>query len=250
MTTRDTTGLRAKADSLETALSQRALVAAWAIIQWPWLLRSLRGGSRAEKAALLKYLELPADALPSLGSWKADTALLGHIVRAVEELRPREVVELGCGASSLILARALQRNGAGRLTSFDQHRDFVAATRAWLAEYGLHATMHEAPLVADPSRWGPLWYDLTHLPATIDLLVIDGPPWAINPFVRGRAEVLFTRIAPGGLVVLDDAARPGERIVARRWRQDWPEFTWRFDNNGTKGTLIGRRKRQGATSLT
>lgn len=243
MTTRDTTGLLAKTDSFETALSQRAFVAAWATIQWPWLLRSLWGGRKADKAALLDHLDLPADALPNLGSWKADTALLAHIVGAVEELRPREVVELGCGASSLVLARALQRNGGGRLTSFDQHRDFVSATRAWLAEHGLHADMHEAPLVADPSRWGPLWYDLTHLPATIDLLVIDGPPWAINPFVRGRAEVLFARIAPGGIVLLDDAARPGERVVARRWRQAWPTFDWRFDRKGTKGTLIGRRRR-------
>lgn len=242
MTTRDTTGLLAKTDSFKTALTQRALVAAWATIQWPWLLRSLWGGRKADKAALLHRLDLPGDALPNLGSWKADTVLLAHIVAAVEELRPREAVELGCGASSLVLARALQRNGGGRMTSFDQHGDFVAATRVWLAEHGLHAEMHEAPLVADPSRWGPVWYDLTHLPATIDLLVIDGPPWAINPFVRGRAEVLFARIPPGGIVLLDDAARPGERVVARRWRQTWPEFAWIFDATGTKGTLTGRRR--------
>ena len=78
-------------------------------------------------------------------------------------------------------------------------------------------------------------------PPSIDLLVIDGPPWAINPFVRGGAEVLFDRIVPGGIVLLDDAARPGERVVANRWRQRWPEFRFEYLGGG-KGTLVGQRQ--------
>lgn len=243
MTTRDTTGLLARSDhALVRSLSERALVAAWAAIQWPWLLRSLAGGRLRDKHALLDRLELPYDALPHLGSWKADTVLLHHIVDTVERLRPREVVELGCGASTLVLARALQRHGGGRLTSYDQHAGFVAATAQWIGDYGLAADLRHAPVVADPSRWSEAWYELTHLPATIDLLVIDGPPWALNPFIRGRAEILFSRIAPGGVVLLDDAARPGERVVARRWKRTWPQFSWRYDGLGTKGTLIGLRR--------
>lgn len=243
MTTRETTGLLPRNDdALVRSLSERALVAAWATIQWPWLLRSLSGGRLRDKHALLDRLDLPHDALPHLGSWKADTVLLKHIVDAVEDVRPREAVELGCGASTLVLARALQRNGGGRLTSYDQHAGFVAATGDWLGEHGLAADMRHAPVVPDRSRWSEAWYELTHLPPAIDLLVIDGPPWALNPFVRGRAEILFSRISPGGLVLLDDAARPGERVVARRWREDWPQFTWHYDGRGAKGTLIGRRR--------
>lgn len=242
MTTRETTRMLAERDELVRGFRERAMVAAWATIQWPWLLRSLSGGRRRDKRALLARLGLPMDALPHLGSWKADTVLLGHIVDAVERLRPRQVVELGCGASTLVLARALQRNGAGRLTSFDQHAGFVAATAAWLGDHGLHADLRHAPVVPDPSRWSEAWYDLTHLPPSIDLLVIDGPPWSLNPFIRGRAEVLFGRVAPGGLILLDDAARPGERVVARRWREDWPQFAWRYDARGAKGTLIGHKR--------
>jgi hypothetical protein len=47
----------------------------------------------------------------------------------------------------------------------------------------------------------------------------------------------------GGTVMLDDAARPGERLVARRWRKRWPNFTFRLDKSGSKGTLIGTRLR-------
>jgi predicted O-methyltransferase YrrM len=59
--------------------------------------------------------------------------------------------------------------------------------------------------------------------------------------VRGSAERLFDRIAPGGVVMLDDAARPGERIVARRWRERWPDFEFRL-LPGIKGTLMGVRR--------
>ena len=105
-----------------------------------------------------------------------------------------------------------------------------------------HAAMRHAPLVEDPSAWSHNWYDLPSLPREIDLLVIDGPPWTLNPFVRGRAEVLFDRIVPGGMVLLDDAARPGERVVAQRWRRDWPDFRFTL-LPGAKGTLVGERLR-------
>ncbi len=242
MTTRETTGLLAQSDHLTRSLGQRALVIAWAVIQWPWLLRSLHGGRLKDKHALLDRIGLPYDALPNLGSWKADTVLLRHIVDAIEELRPREVVELGCGASTLVIAKALQLHGGGRLSSFDQHADFVSATAAWLDDHGLAANLHHAPLIVDHSRWSEIWYDLSHLPLTIDLLVVDGPPWALSPFGRGRAEELFARIAPGGMILLDDAARPGERLVASRWRAAWPQFEFRYDSSGAKGTLIGRRR--------
>ena len=54
-------------------------------------------------------------------------------------------------------------------------------------------------------------YQLSDVPTDIDLLIVDGPPWAIHPYVRGAAASLFARIRPGGRVLLDDAARPGEQ---------------------------------------
>jgi predicted O-methyltransferase YrrM len=243
MTSREKTAFLALDDAGPARpLSEKLFTIAWGAIQWPWLARSLWGGRLADKLALLDRLGLPHDALPHLGSWKADTYFLWRIVEAIERLRPREVVELGCGASTLVLAKALELNGGGRLSSFDQHAGFAESTARWLASHGLAATMRHAPIVEDPTSWSHTWYDLTGLPAEIDLLVIDGPPWTLNPFVRGRAEQLFERIAPGGIILLDDAARPGERVVATRWRRDWPNFRFTL-LPGAKGTLVGERLR-------
>ena len=242
MTSRETTGLFAREHgAIDRPLDERLFTLAWGAIQWPWLLRSLHGGLKSEKAALLARLDLPHDALPNLGSWKADTYFLGHIVSAIEQLEPTTVVELGCGASSLVMAKALSLNGGGRLLSYDQDAGFVAATGEWLASHGLSADIQHAPLRPDASAWSSIWYDLPCVPAQIDLLVIDGPPWAINPLIRGRAERLFERIRPGGRVLLDDAARPGERVVALRWRRDWQNFAFEYDGRGAKGTLVGTR---------
>ena len=243
MTSREKTALLTLDDSGPSRpFSEKLFTIAWGAIQWPWLARSLWGGKLADKHALLDRLGLPHDALPNLGSWKADTYFLWRMVGAIEKMRPREVVELGCGASTLVLAKALERNGGGRLTSYDQHPDFVEATGRWLAGHGLSATMRHAPIVEDPTTWSHTWYDLSGVPSDIDLLVIDGPPWSLNPFIRGRAEQLFERIVPGGMVLLDDAARPGERVVATRWRRDWPNFRFTL-LPGAKGTLVGERLR-------
>ena len=103
--------------------------------------------------------------------------------------------------------------------------------------------MRYAPLGAPALGWPGLWYQPGALPDAIDLLIIDGPPWTIHPLTRGSAESLFARIASGGAVMLDDAARPGERLVARRWRKAWPGFDFRLMRGGTKGTLVGLRAR-------
>lgn len=213
---------------------------AYGAIQWPWLLKSLWGGRKRDKQALLERLQLPPDALPKLGSWKADTGFLNRIVDHIEAHRPSQVVELGSGASTLIAARALELHGGGRLTSFDQHHDFVVAVRTWLGDYGLTADIEYAPLIPAALPWPASWYDLTGLPDTIDMLLIDGPPWTLHPLVRGSAECLFDRIAPGGVIMLDDASRPGERVIAARWRRRWSDFEWRLVP-GIKGMLIGIR---------
>lgn len=212
-------------------------------IGWPWLLRSLSGGSKAVKQELMQRLALAPDSLPHLGSWKADTGFLSLIVEHIEAHRPQFVVELGAGASSLVVAKALQLNGGGALISCDQHADFVESTRAWLAENHVEAELRATPFRRSPHGWPGVWYDHGPLPERIDLLLVDGPPWTVHPFVRGAADSLFDRLPVGGTVMLDDAARPGERVVAAKWRKRWPDFHFELVNRGTKGTLIGTRLR-------
>ncbi len=210
-------------------------------IGWPWLLRSRSGGGAAARADLLRLIELPDHALPArLGGWRGDALFLGHLAGIVLRDRPAQVIELGGGTTTLVIAQALHLAGGGRLTSIDGDRGFADETRALLAAQGLSADVRAVPLATPPGGWPGEWYDHGPLPDVIDLLVVDGPPWALHPLVRGAAASLFDRIPIGGRVMLDDAARPGERLVARRWARAWPGFTW-HRLAGPAGTLVGTR---------
>ena len=221
------------------------MVAAFGVIGAPFLLRSLYGGSAEAKTALLDRLGLPHDALQSLGGWSADVGLLERITDHIVQHRPTTVVEFGSGASTLVIAAALDRAGVANPTfvSFEQKAEFRDSTRHLVESFGLRADVRHAPLAAAPPPWEGLWYDHGPVPSPIDLLVVDGPPWLIHPFTRGSAESLFDKIRIGGTIILDDAARPGERVVARRWRRNWPNFDFALERIGSKGALVGRRLR-------
>ncbi len=246
MTTKDATSPMPRSDPLDPSLGRKsiedhALVLFFGAIGWPWLLKSLSGGTKRARRALLELLRLPAEALPALGSWKADAGFLRLIAETIFGQKPKTVVEFGAGATTLVAARALKLADAGSLTSFDQHADYVESVRRWLNEYGLAADMRLAPLTRRIADWPGRWYDHGAVPDAIDLLIVDGPHWAVHPYGRGAADSLFDRISPGGTVLLDDASRPGERIVANRWKKRWPHFRFELVESGTKGTLVGTR---------
>ena len=247
MTGRHATAYLPRREDIDPALRRKsasdwAHVLFYGAIGWPFLLRSLSGGSKAARTNLLARLDLPEAALPNLGSWKADAGFLTLVAETILAQKPPSVVELGCGATSLVAARALALAGGGDLVGFDQHEDYVASVRSWLSGYGLDASLFAAPLTRTDADWPGRWYDLAdRAPERIGLLIVDGPPWAVHPFVRGAAETLFPRLSPGGLVLLDDADRPGERVIAARWRKRWPDFEFRLARVGAKGTLVGRR---------
>ena len=232
------------ADRLRAAtrtLNDRLAVGVGGAVGWPWLLKSLGDGGPVARARLLERTGLPDEALPRLGSWRADADFLDIIAARILDHRPATVVELGGGTSTLVAAHCLARNGGGRLVSIDGNADFAEETRQRLADGGFEAEVWAAPIEVQDTGWPGAWYRLPPLPDRIDLLIVDGPPWTLHPMVRGAAATLFDRVPVGGAVLLDDAARPGERLVARRWRKEWPDFDFTRVTN-TAGTLIGVRR--------
>src|SRR3712207_5661364 len=96
MTTRDATSLLPRIGDTEVIGKAGRSPADWAAllafgaVQWPWLLNSLRGGTTDAKQALLARLDLPEDALPNLGAWKADAGLLTLVADHILEHQPKD----------------------------------------------------------------------------------------------------------------------------------------------------------------
>jgi Methyltransferase domain len=75
------------------------------------------------------------------------------------------------------------------------------------------------------------WYDTRMLSdlSDVDLLLIDGPPTARRADMRYPSLPFFwSRLAPGAIVLLDDAARPAERAMAAAWERQFPAASYEY----------------------
>ena len=149
---------------------------------------------------------------------------LFHLVR---RHRPKLIMELGCGSSSVLFAAALRANGAGRVISIENDREHLDRTAQYLRQTELSEWVElvEAPLVEQAfGDRSLLWYDITALRArmseTIDLLFIDGPPGRLQALSRYPAlPALYPHLSPQALVLVDDGRREDETQMVKLWRE-------------------------------
>lgn len=162
--------------------------------------------------------------------WSSGAMRPAGLLTVVREARARgaaHIVECGCGLSTVALARLTARIG-GSLIALEHDAEWAERVRADIVADGLdaHARVVHAPLAAHPlALSGGGWYEAGAVAGAldgerIDVLLVDGPP-AYEPsdaLARYPAlPALRAGLAAGTAVILDDAARPGERRVLDRW---------------------------------
>jgi len=181
--------------------------------------------------ALLKF----SAPIPPTRSWAASPDLLLTIADLVRTRKPRLVVELGSGVSTLIVAKA----GARKVISIDNSAEFAMKTREMLKAHKIRGVeVRVAPLKAHAS--GVDWYDTAKLKdlKKIDMLIIDGPPGSKNPDARKPAlKELLAKLSPNVVVVIDDVNRIGERQLAEAFAKALPRHTLSILNH-EKGTAV------------
>jgi predicted O-methyltransferase YrrM len=193
----------------------------------------------------------PSVPLPPMRSWaiSPDFALL--LVRLISERKPRRIVEFGGGTSTLVCAYCIRQLGVGEILSVDHDAYFADQTRRELQRHGLSrwVDVRLAPLEAatylDDKGERIEWYAdevVSALPGDIDLVVIDGPPAEQKPFARYPAlPAIADRLTQGGLLILDDADRPGEQAVIDRWRQEFAYIDYAHEPT-EKGACIAQNQ--------
>ncbi len=192
---------------------------------------------------LCERLGLAPAQLPYTPNWSAAPDFLGLIVDHVLGTRPTTIVECGSGMTTLMLARACAINGHGHLYSLENGADYAANTRTAIAAYGLqdYSTVIHAPLIHHGvSGHDYQWYDLSGLTAaSIDMLVIDGPPGFLQRHSRYPAlPLLYARMHDGGVAFMDDAARTDELELAHMWQKKYPSLRLRYVDTERGCTIV------------
>ncbi|MGE5567549.1 MAG: class I SAM-dependent methyltransferase [Rhodospirillales bacterium] len=204
------------------------------------LIRAIRFHSEKELAADHKRLEelillmsavTPAVPFPLMRGF-AITPDFGNILaREIMYKKPRLVVELGSGVSTLIAAYCLRRLGAGKVVSLEHDANYARSSRESVEAHGLQdlVTVRHAPLVP-VSLNGRSWtyYDPACFQdlSNIDLLIVDGPPARVQEMARCPALPLFLeKLSPGAVILVDDAGRADESEMLRLWRERYPQLS-------------------------
>lgn len=212
----------------------------------------------AEDAALLAPVLAPAHA--PLGTWAVEPDFL-RLLAAELSQDPLGVVELGSGASTMLMAAIRRERGGPPVISIDHDPSFAQRTSIALARAGLgeHADIRVAPLqstVVGGKR--VVWYDREALenamPPQIDLLIVDGPPSTSRRARWPAVELLSARLSDRCVVLLDDGRRRDETATAMQWARRHPHLalfwhdtvkgTWRLeatDNADGRALRLARR---------
>ncbi len=187
--------------------------------------------------------------LPPMRGWAMSPDMAGLVFATVLEKKPRVVVELGSGVSTLITAYALERLGEGRLISLDHDAQYARASSANVRRHQLEDRVRivHAPLTTHQIDGATYrWYETSALDEidAIDVLVVDGPVQAHNPqpMVRFPAlPLLLDKLAPDAVVLVDDARRQQDAAVVARWQELYPEFEVRSLPTETGSAILERR---------
>lgn len=171
--------------------------------------------------------------LPMGGGWALTGDSAALLVRESMLRRPRTIVELGSGVSTLLLGQILQKLGTGKIVSFDHDVQWAERTRRQVSFLGLDefVTVIDAPL-GQCSLEGQMfeWYvippaALAALGGAVDLLVVDGPPQSpqqSRPARYPALPMLASCLSSQAWIFVDDAKRQTEREMVKLWTRQMP----------------------------
>ena len=168
--------------------------------------------------------------LPPLRGWAGSPDFLLVLAEHVLAAQPKCVLECSSGASTIVVARCLQKIGTGHVYSLEHSAEYSGKTRAHLKRHGLEewATILEAPLESQAAFNGARWYSLKQLATVkgqVDMLVIDGPPQDTAPLARLPAVPALAHVmAPNCATFLDDSDRPDETAIVVKWLAQFPRL--------------------------
>jgi uncharacterized coiled-coil protein SlyX len=176
--------------------------------------------------------------LPPMHGWLISPDFGLKLIQQLEQKPYDAVIEFGSGASTLLIARALQKRAQKTKTtafiSYDHLQQYLEQTRKTIEQAGLLGVVNLqlAPLEPYAPNPGESYYYYAcrnsldvlakTLPTTPRLLVVvDGPPAATGRHARYPAlPLLLEWFSDAQMdILMDDYIRMDEQQIAARWQE-------------------------------
>ena len=185
--------------------------------------------------------------LPESTRWSASPHLAAVLVELIERHRPKSIVELGSGTSTIVIGYLLEKLPGSTLYTIEHSEQYAHQTSGELDRHGLeNINLFVAPLRSTSIGGGSyLWYDWesvrTKLPDKIDLLLVDGPPRNIGKLARYPAMATMNALlSEDAIIVVDDSASPAMKETIQRWMAEFPGLDYK-ETGSKRGVAILRR---------
>lgn len=169
--------------------------------------------------------------MPQMRGWAISPDFANYLITTIMQERPKMILEVGSGVSTVVMAYRLEMLGSGYIVSLEHDEKCAQNTQRLLEEHQLDkfARVVLAPLIPvtiNARQW--LWYDLSKLPTDTlyDMLVIDGPPVTTQSHARYPALPLMRALMrDSAVILLDDAEREQEREILAMWTREFTDLT-------------------------
>jgi len=147
--------------------------------------------------------------------WSAsDEYLAGCIAHASTTSGP--ILECGSGLSTILIGAIATRRGQTHW-ALEHAPEWAKRVQRCLRRYKLDSVVLSSAPLRDYGAFR--WYDppLAAMPKSFSLVVCDGPPAGARGGRSGLVPIMRQRLAPGCVILLDDACRAEELAIAVRW---------------------------------
>ena len=150
--------------------------------------------------------------------WSASSEYLAACLGAVRSERG-PILECGAGLSTLLLGIVAKRVGT-TLWSLEHDPGWAVRMNGCLEQFSIDSVRLCLSPLRDYEQFH--WYDapMSTLPADFGLVICDGPPGDTRGGRMGMLAVMRPRLRPGCLILLDDAERAAERLIAEEWARE------------------------------
>lgn len=138
----------------------------------------------------------------------------------------RNLLECGCGISTLVLGELLDSLG-GRVTTIDDDENWLSIVREMTSHLNnidfIHAPLRQQTVDGASSEW----YDRSIVESAIkgrkfDMVFVDGPKAKKKPFARQPSFAMIKEFLDEDFALfLDDADRIAERRIAQQWAENF-----------------------------